>query len=57
MKLFSRMNIDQVVYRLYGLTPAEIAIVEGGEKCQARGGTILAYQHLAAPCLALPPTN
>ena len=51
------MNIDQVVYRLYGLTPAEIAIVEGGEKCQARGGTILAYQHLAAPCLALPPTN
>jgi hypothetical protein len=25
-------EIDQMVYKLYGLTPAEIAIVEGEEK-------------------------
>ena len=25
-------QIDQMVYRLYGLTPEEIAVVEGSEK-------------------------
>lgn len=28
----NRMNIDQLVYKLYALTPEEIAVVEGKNK-------------------------
>ncbi len=32
-------EIDQLVYALYGLTPEEIQIVEGGSS--AKGGSVL----------------